>query len=105
MQITPDTAKGIAKRSGGTAFVLEDLATPQVNIAYGSTCCASCSTGMTGMWLRRLRRTTPDRGRPDEWGGASLRVADIPYPETKRMWRRSCVRGRSTGPSTSELGL
>ena len=36
MQILPSTAKFIAKRSGGTAFVPSDLATPQVNIAYGS---------------------------------------------------------------------
>src|SRR5687767_16007564 len=36
MQITPQTAEFIAKRSGGTAFSQEDLATPQINISYGS---------------------------------------------------------------------
>lgn len=36
MQIVPDTARFIARRSGGTQFQLDDLATPQVNIAYGS---------------------------------------------------------------------
>ncbi len=36
MQIQPDTARFIAQRSGGTRFELRDLATPQVNIAYGS---------------------------------------------------------------------
>ena len=36
MQITPATARYIARKSGGTAFVVGDLATPQVNIAYGS---------------------------------------------------------------------
>src|SRR5207253_8499184 len=36
MQILPSTAKAIAKRSGGTAFVPSDLATPQVNISYGT---------------------------------------------------------------------
>lgn len=36
MQIQPDTARFIARRSGGTAFELRDLGTPQVNIAYGS---------------------------------------------------------------------
>jgi len=35
MQITPDTARYIAKLSGGTAFEQGDLATPQVNISYG----------------------------------------------------------------------
>ena len=36
MQITPETARDIARRSGGTAFTIEDLATPQINISYGS---------------------------------------------------------------------
>jgi soluble lytic murein transglycosylase len=36
MQITPETADFIARRSGGNRFVQEDLATPQINIAYGS---------------------------------------------------------------------
>jgi soluble lytic murein transglycosylase len=36
MQITPETARFIARDSGGTAFVEEDLSTPQVNISYGS---------------------------------------------------------------------
>ena len=36
MQITPQTARFIAEKSGGSAFVLRDLATPEVNIAYGT---------------------------------------------------------------------
>ena len=36
MQITPDTADFIAKDSGGYRFEQEDLATPQINIAYGT---------------------------------------------------------------------
>jgi soluble lytic murein transglycosylase len=36
MQIVPGTARFIARKSGGTAFELRDLATPQINIAYGS---------------------------------------------------------------------
>ena len=36
MQITPDTADFIAKHSGGIRFRQADLATPQINIAYGS---------------------------------------------------------------------
>jgi soluble lytic murein transglycosylase len=36
MQIQPATARFIARRSGATRFELRDLATPQVNIAYGS---------------------------------------------------------------------
>jgi soluble lytic murein transglycosylase len=33
MQILPDTARFIARKSGGTAFELRDLANPQINIA------------------------------------------------------------------------
>jgi len=36
MQIQPATARFIAQRSGGTAFELRDLGTPQINISYGS---------------------------------------------------------------------
>ena len=36
MQILPGTAQFIARKSGGTAFELRDLATPQINISYGS---------------------------------------------------------------------
>ncbi len=36
MQITPATAEFIAHQSGGTAFVQDDLATPQINISYGT---------------------------------------------------------------------
>jgi soluble lytic murein transglycosylase len=36
MQIEPATARFLAHRSGGYLFNVSDLATPQVNIAYGS---------------------------------------------------------------------
>src|SRR5436190_10259527 len=36
MQIQPETARFIARRSGGTGFNVEDLASPQINIQYGT---------------------------------------------------------------------
>src|SRR3954470_9625685 len=36
MQLTPQTAHDIARRSGATNFRVEDLDTPQVNISYGA---------------------------------------------------------------------
>ena len=36
MQILPQTAEFLAKRSGATTFTISDLSAPQVNIAYGS---------------------------------------------------------------------
>jgi len=36
MQLLPETAKGIAARTGGRAFRVEDLDDPEINIRYGS---------------------------------------------------------------------
>jgi peptidoglycan lytic transglycosylase len=36
MQLLPDTAKGIALHTGGTAFRVEDLYDPEINVRYGS---------------------------------------------------------------------
>jgi soluble lytic murein transglycosylase len=36
MQLRPETAKGIALRTGGTAFQVSDLTNPAINIRYGS---------------------------------------------------------------------
>jgi soluble lytic murein transglycosylase len=36
MQLLPDTAKGIALRTGGRGFVVSDLYDPEINVRYGS---------------------------------------------------------------------
>ncbi len=36
MQLLPDTAKGIALRTGGAKFVVSDLSVPEINVRYGS---------------------------------------------------------------------
>jgi soluble lytic murein transglycosylase len=36
MQLLPETAKGIAARTGGSRFVVADLFVPEVNVRYGS---------------------------------------------------------------------
>ena len=36
MQLLPDTAKGIALRTGGHRFVVDDLLDPELNVRYGS---------------------------------------------------------------------
>lgn len=36
MQLLPDTAKGIALRTGGARFVVADLRDPEINVRYGS---------------------------------------------------------------------
>ncbi len=36
MQLLPDTARGIAIRTGGTKFVVDDLYVPELNVRYGA---------------------------------------------------------------------
>jgi soluble lytic murein transglycosylase len=36
MQLLPETAKGIALRTGGAQFVVADLRDPEINVRYGS---------------------------------------------------------------------
>jgi soluble lytic murein transglycosylase len=36
MQLLPDTARGIAIRTGGDGFVVDDLLDPEINVRYGS---------------------------------------------------------------------
>jgi soluble lytic murein transglycosylase len=36
MQLRPETAKGIALRTGGSGFRVEDLTNPEINVRYGS---------------------------------------------------------------------
>jgi soluble lytic murein transglycosylase len=36
MQLTPDTAKGIAQYTGGHNFHLSDLTNPEINVRYGA---------------------------------------------------------------------
>jgi soluble lytic murein transglycosylase len=36
MQLLPETAKGIALRTGGSRFVVSDLYEPELNVRYGS---------------------------------------------------------------------
>jgi soluble lytic murein transglycosylase len=89
MQITPDTADFIARHSGGIRFEQSDLATPQINIAYGSfflrylldhydgdedAALAAYNAGITNVdaWVAKA-------GGPGEFDADS----HIPYPETR----------------------
>ena len=83
MQITPETAADIARKSGGVAFTTKDLATPQVNISYGSYQLRQLLDRYGGDDAAALAAYNAGPGKADEWGGSGLRVADIPYPETK----------------------
>jgi soluble lytic murein transglycosylase len=89
MQITPETADFIARRSGGIRFEQSDLATPQINIAYGAwflrylidhydgnetLAIAAYNAGQTNVdgWVERA-------GGPEGFDAAR----DVPFPETR----------------------
>jgi soluble lytic murein transglycosylase len=84
MQILPDTAQFIAKRSGGTQFELRDLANPQVNIAYGCWYLRYLIQRYDGNEVAAVAAYNAGHGHVDEWGGSALRMDDIRFPETKQ---------------------
>ncbi len=86
MQITPETAQYIADKSGGVAFETGDLSTPQVNISYGAFYLRYLLDKYDGDTTLALAAYNGGEGNVDKWraaGGGGLRVADIPFPETR----------------------
>jgi soluble lytic murein transglycosylase len=94
MQITPATAKFIAGRTGGTAFQVEDLSSPQVNIAYGTYYLRYLIDRYGGNEVLAVAAYNGGEGNVDRWIGAAgaadraLRVRDIPFPETRAYVQR-----------------
>jgi soluble lytic murein transglycosylase len=89
MQLMPETAQFLARRSGGISFRVSDLAKPRVNIAYGTyllrylidhyggnvpVALAAYNAGITNVdrWVARARA----RGHP-------FTIEQIPYAETR----------------------
>ena len=83
MQITPTTAKEIERLSGGTTFTLEDLSNPEINIRYGTFYLAALLNQFEGSEVAALAAYHAGPTAVEEWGGSSLRIADIPIEETR----------------------
>jgi soluble lytic murein transglycosylase len=89
MQITPDTAEFIARNSGGIRFEQKDLATPQINIAYGSYYLRYLLDRYDGNETLAIAAYNAGHGNVDRWvaraGGPDKFDAarDIPFPETR----------------------
>jgi soluble lytic murein transglycosylase len=112
MQITPDTARFIAKQSGGIRFTQSDLGTPQINIAYGTWYLRWLMQRYQGRTTLAIAAYNAGFVHVDDWvrqaGGPDAfdPKADIPYPETRNYvqqvlhWRTDYARRYSR-----ELGL
>lgn len=83
MQITPEAAQFIEKQSGGTTFNLNDLSDPEINIRYGTFLLHELLERYDGDEAAALAAYNAGPGNVDKWGGAGLRVEDIPFPETR----------------------
>ena len=85
MQIMPETAEYIAGLSGGTHFEQGDLATPQINISYGSFYLRYLLDKYRGSDVLALAAYNAGEGKVDEWlsSGERFTVAGIPFPETR----------------------
>jgi soluble lytic murein transglycosylase len=112
MQITPDTADFIAKHSGGFRFEQSDLATPQINIAYGTYYLRYLIDHYEGNEAPAIAAYNAGVTNADRWvakaGGPNAfdAAGDIPFPETRAyvsnvLERRDQYRDHYAG----ELGL
>jgi soluble lytic murein transglycosylase len=93
MQLLPETAQGIATRTGGSRFRVSDLRDPEINVRYGC------------WYLEHLKRKYRDRpnstdlalaaynagqGRVDGWLAQAAPGAPVPiaFAETREYLRR-----------------
>ena len=89
MQILPGTAEYLARRSGATTFTVSDLATPQVNIAYGSYYLRYLLDHYNGQLTLALAAYNGGETNVDRWvakaraEGTQLSIDQIPFPETR----------------------
>jgi soluble lytic murein transglycosylase len=112
MQITPDTADFIARHSGGYRFKQSDLATPQINIAYGSYYLRYLIDRYGGSETLAVAAYNAGLGNVDRWvakaGGASEfnSAEHIPFPETRAYVKNVMDRrGEYRDNYADDLGL
>ena len=112
MQITPETARFIARDSGGTRFTQADLATPQVNISYGAYYLRYLLRRYEGSETLAVAAYNAGETNVSRWvdkaggqEGFDLQD-DVPFPET-RMYVEGVLehRGEYREHYGRELGL
>jgi len=94
MQILPETAYYLAHLSGGTQFTASDLASPRVNVAYGSYYLRYLLDHYDGNEVLALAAYNGGLANVDRWvaradsAGHQLTIGQIPFPETREYVRR-----------------
>jgi soluble lytic murein transglycosylase len=83
MQVTPDTANEIERRSGGTTFKVDDLSNPQINISYGTFYLRELLNRYDGNAVAALAAYNAGPGNADAWGGSELSLDGISTDETR----------------------
>ncbi len=112
MQLLPATANYIAHLSGGVRFSTGDLATPKINVAYGSWYLRYLLNHYEGDEMLAVAAYNGGLANVDTWvakareEGKRLKVAEIPFPETRAYVRR-VMRAQSEYRATypHQLGL
>jgi soluble lytic murein transglycosylase len=94
MQILPATAYYLAHLSGGYRFTAGDLATPKINLAYGSYYLRYLLDHYEGNEILAVAAYNAGMTNVDGWvahadaAGRQLSVDAIPFPETREYVRR-----------------
>ena len=94
MQILPETAYYLAHLSGGRRFTASDLATPEINVAYGSYYLRYLLDHYGGDEMLALAAYNGGLTNVDRWvakaheEGHGLSVSAIPFPETREYVQR-----------------
>ena len=94
MQVLPDTADQIAHETGGVSFTSADLQDPAINIRYGTRYLRTVLDQFGGNEVAAIAAYNAGAGAVSRWvaeagaAGHPLRVADIPYPETRAYVHR-----------------
>jgi soluble lytic murein transglycosylase len=83
MQITPQTAKIIEDKSGGSTFTLEDLSDPDLNIRYGTFYLKYLLDRFNGNEVAAIAAYNAGETNVESWGGAALTESDIKFSETR----------------------
>jgi soluble lytic murein transglycosylase len=94
MQILPATAYFIAHLSGGSRFTASDLATPSINVAYGSYYLRYLLDHYSGNEMLAVAAYNGGLANVDSWvaqanaAGRALTIDAIPFPETRAYVQR-----------------